>query len=263
MEDTELKQNIDAWMEDTYSAWVERFGKPLDVADKIRSNPMKMTGSLFQYFGEVNGKQIVNIMGSYGIKAVALAVLGGEVTVIDISESNGKYALELAEAAGTKINYVVKNILDMERDPQYRGVFDIVFAEMGILHYFTDLNPFFRIVRGFLGKNGKLVVKDFHPVSTKLIKYRGSTAKVRKYKVDGDYFSKEYERCRVSYSKHKGNESETGREVLLRNWTIGEIVTAVATAGMRISQLKEEANESSEVYDKGIPKTFTLEAYNE
>lgn len=50
--------------------------------------------------------------------------------------------------------------------------------------------------------------------------------------------------------------------VYWRRWTLGEIVTAAASSGLVIRQLIEEPNLSSDVYDKGIPKTFTLVAGN-
>jgi alkyldihydroxyacetonephosphate synthase len=49
-------------------------------------------------------------------------------------------------------------------------------------------------------------------------------------------------------------------KVQLRKWTLGEIVTAVSQSGLFIKQLVEEPNQSSEAFDKGIPKTFTIVA---
>jgi hypothetical protein len=46
-----------------------------------------------------------------------------------------------------------------------------------------------------------------------------------------------------------------------RRWTLGEIITAAAASGLVINKLVEEPNLSSDVFDKGIPKTFTLVAY--
>ena len=82
------------------------------------------------------------------------------------------------------------------------GDYDIVFAEMGILHYFSDLSPFMNVIHSLLKDGGKAVLRDFHPVSTKLITSRGSTAKVRKHKVTGDYFDTSLEEKEVAYSKY-------------------------------------------------------------
>ena len=103
------------------------------------------------------------------------------------------------------------------------------------------------------------VLRDFHPVSTKLITSRGSTAKVRKHKVTGDYFDTSLQEKDIAYSKYLA-DNEQPQKVFLREWNIGEIVTAVAKEGFLIKGLDEEPNLSSEVFDKGIPKTFTLTA---
>ena len=196
-------------------------------------------------------------MGSNGNKAVALALLGADVTVVDFSEGNRRYALDLAEACGVKINFILSDVLKMPKEVM-SGDYDIVFAEMGILHYFSDLSPFMNVINSLLKDGGKAVLRDFHPVSTKLITSRGSTAKVRKHKVTGDYFDTSLEEKEVAYSKYL-EEGEV-EKVFLRKWNLGEIVTAVAHTGLKIESLTEEPNLSSDVFDKGIPKTFTIVA---
>jgi 2-polyprenyl-3-methyl-5-hydroxy-6-metoxy-1,4-benzoquinol methylase len=259
--DIESKVNIAdnnqiSWNSDTYSAWIERFGTPDEIARKILDNPFKMLSSLKEHFVDIKGKKILNIMGSNGIKGVALAVLGADVTIVDFSEENRKYALEVAASAKVRINYIPSDILEIGK---YIGnnTFDIEFAEMGILHYFNDLKPFMKIVYEMLKDNGRFIVKDFHPFSTKLLTYRGSTAKVRKYKVTGDYFDTGLEKVEVAFSKFLQSDDDK-KYAYIRKWTLGEIVTAIAESGLIICSLKEEPNQSSDVFDKGIPKTFTI-----
>ena len=253
-----IEENQEAWNKETYGAWVQRFGTPLEAANKLRKGPIKPLSVLYSKFGDVRNKKIMNLMGSNGNKAVALALLGAKVTIVDFSEGNRRYALELAEAAGVRIDYILADVLKLS-DDELTGDFDIVFAEMGILHYFTDLKPFMDIIYRLLGTNGLFVLRDFHPVSTKLISSRGSTANIRKHKVTGDYFDTTLEEKEISYAKYLEDEGEA-KKVLLRKWNLGEIVSAVAISGLVIQKLDEEANLSSEVFDSGIPKTFTLMA---
>ena len=248
--------NMNSWNSDSYAAWVERFGKPEEIAGKILADPKKILSSLRDVFAEVKGKKILNMMGSNGTKAVALAILGADVTIVDFSEENRRYALDVAASAGVKISYIQSDILKI-RDYVDSRTFDIVLAEMGIIHYFTDLSPFMKIAFDMLNNEGLFILKDFHPVSTKLISYRGSTAKVRKYKITGDYFDKSIEKVEVAYGKHL-DSMEIKQFVYIRKWTLGEIVTSMAEEGLIIRSLKEEPNQSSEVFDRGIPKTFTL-----
>lgn len=252
------EQNV--WNEDTYEAWVKRFGTPKEAAEKIRKNPSVKLFPILQYFGDVKGKKLLNLMGSNGVKAVALSFLGAEASVLDISEGNERYALELAAEAGVHIKYIVSDILDLPEN-ELKPEYDIVFAELGIVHYFRDLKPFFEAAYSFLKKGGRFVLRDFHPVSTKLISSRGSTAKVRKHKVDGDYFDTSLEEKEVSFAKYlPEGVVEEKKIVYWRRWTLGEVVTAAAESGLVIRLLSEEPNLSSEVFDKGIPKTYTLVA---
>lgn len=252
------------WNEDTYTAWVGRFGTPLEAAAKLAKDPEAKLYPLIAYFEEVQGKKMMNLMGSNGMKAVALGLLGAEVTVADFSEANARYAAELAQEAGVQLTYIVSDVLKLPEEA-VDGSYDIVFAELGIVHYFIDLAPFMNIVYRLLAPGGRFVLRDFHPVTTKLISSKGSTAKVRKHKVTGDYFDTALESKKVSYSKYlPASGDSTGEEghsvVQWRRWTLGEIVTAAASCGLVIQRLVEEPNLSSDVYDKGIPKTFTLVA---
>ncbi|OMD37718.1 class I SAM-dependent methyltransferase [Paenibacillus odorifer] len=254
------------WNEDTYTAWVARFGTPSEAAAKLIKEPSAKLYPLSSYFGDVQGKKMMNLMGSNGMKAVALSLLGADVTVADFSEANARYAADLAQEAGVQLNYIVSDVLKLP-DHVLDGSYDIVFAELGIVHYFTDLAPFMETVRHLLSPSGVFVLRDFHPVTTKLISSKGSTAKVRKHKVSGDYFDTTLEEKKVSYSKYLPSTGKAVGEqehsvVYWRRWTLGEIVTAAASSGLVIRQLVEEPNLSSDVYDKGIPKTFTLVAGN-
>ena len=184
------QENEEAWNQLTYEAWINKFGTSDKAAERIRQNSEKVLSVLLPKFGDVNGKKIANLMGSNGTKAVALAMLGAEAVVMDFSEGNRRYAMELAESAGVSIRYVLENVVALPEE-ELTGDYDIVFAEIGILHYFTDLHPLFQTAFRLLKKDGIFVLRDFHPVSNKLITSRGTTAKIRKHKVTGDYFNTE------------------------------------------------------------------------
>lgn len=256
-----FKQNKNSWNNGAYQAWVNRFGYPNEAAEKIKADPIKRIGKAIDYMGDVDGKRIANLLGSNGNKAVALALLGADVTVVDFSSENEKYAMELAASSGVQIRYVLSDILNLPAELQLSN-FDIVYMEHGILHYFQDLRVLFQVVQALLREGGILVLQDFHPITTKLISSRGTTANIRKHKVTGDYFDTSVEEKEISFSKFLTEASGAGtiQKVHLRNWTLGEIVTAVASEGMYIRVLEEHPNLSSDVFDKGIPKTFTLTA---
>lgn len=257
MQQEHTKINETAWNQLAYEAWSNRFGTPYIAAADIIRDPQKKLEGLLSYLGNVKDKNIVNLLGSHGSKAVALAVLEAKVTVIDFSWDNKRYAEELSREANVKINYILSDVLNIPKNQSPKD-FDIAFCEKGILHYFTDLTAFFKIAGDMLKKDGIFVVQDFHPISTKLI-----TTKGKKHKVTGDYFSKELFKTEVAYFKYiPGIESLTEEEknsfqkAVIRKWTIGEIITALAEAGFIIKELNESEGPRPE--DKGIPKLFTI-----
>lgn len=252
--------NERAWNNSTYEAWIKRFGPVDQAAARIKANPAGRLKGLYPYMGDIKGKKIANLLGSHGSKAIAMALLGAASTVVDISEQNAAYARELAREAGVALRYLVADVLELPQE-EVSGDYDLVLMEGGILHYFTDLAPLMKLVTGLLKPGGRLVLQDFHPVTMKLITSKGTTANIRKHKVTGDYFDTSIKEIDVAYGKFlsDGEQVELPK-AKVRYWTLGETVTAAAQSGLIIRQLVEEPNQSSEVFDKGIPKLFTLVA---
>jgi len=258
--------NQQAWTQESYDAWVHRFGPAEAVASRLRKEPYQRLGTLAPYLvtsspvsssarltDELAGKRIINLLGSHGLKATALALCGAQVTVVDISPENARYALDVARAAGVTLHYLVSDVLMMP-ESERQNTYDLAIMELGILHYFVDLQPLFQTVMQVLKPGGRLILQDFHPISTKLITSQG-----KKQKVSGNYFDPTIVETDVAFRKHLPDElqSRTGK-VYQRRWTLGEIVTAAARSGLLIRQLDEEPNLKKD--DIGIPKLFTLVA---
>jgi SAM-dependent methyltransferase len=255
------KKNEAAWNQMAYHAWCNRFGEPEEAAEKLIKDPIGKLSSLYDYLGVLQGKKVINLLGSNGIKGVAMALLGAEVTIVDIASENARYAKELAVAAKTNIKYIVSDVLELQVE-EMDGSYDLVVMELGILHYFVDLAPLMNIVGKLLKPKGKFILQDFHPISTKLI-----TSKGKKHKVTGDYFDSSIEEVEVAYMKFVPGMEELSdlekqgfQKAYHRRWTLGEIITAIASAGLYINLLNEA--ESPKPDDKGIPKLFTIVASN-
>ncbi|MGM7703192.1 class I SAM-dependent methyltransferase [Pseudalkalibacillus sp. Hm43] len=242
-------QNESAWNQNTYEALVNRHGTPEVAAEKIKRHPAGRLGSLYPQFGSLEGKKVVHLMGSNGIKGVAMSLLGADVTVVDFSKENAAYAQEVAESSGVELDYRVADVLSFETENHY----DVVMMELGVLHYFIDLKPLMSKVQALLKPGGKFILQEFHPISTKLI-----TSKGKKHKVDGNYFDPTIERRGVAFSKYSSEGKKEENEVLQRKWTLGEVVTEIAQQGLVVKMLDEETNQK--VHDIGLPKMFTLVA---
>ncbi|MET3317944.1 UNVERIFIED_ORG: 2-polyprenyl-3-methyl-5-hydroxy-6-metoxy-1,4-benzoquinol methylase [Peribacillus simplex] len=246
-------ENEQAWNQNNYLALVNRYGKPKELASKIGQNPQWRLHPFYKYMGDVTGKKITHLMGSNGVKAVALAIIGANVKVVDFSQENATFANELAKEADVSIEYIISDVLSLSSEHVSEKQ-DLVLMELGVLHYLIDLQPLFEKIKMILKPGGRFILHEFHPISTKLITSNG-----KKHKVAGNYFAPAIENNEVAFSKHMPDEEkESLSKVVQRKWTIGELITAVGQSGLVIKVLEEEPNHK--IHDIGLPKTYTLVA---
>jgi len=235
---TEANQR--AWNAQRFNAWVSAFGSPETEAARIIAEPERILRRLSPYLGEVTGKRICNVQGSHGRIAVALARQGADVTVIDFSEENRRFALDLAAAAGVTIDYALCDIMESGDRIEARD-FDILVLELGILHYHQDIDGFFTVMRQLARGGGTLFLNEFHPVQRKLFWTEGPR----------DYFQTGLVEADVP------NPDVTGASLgrcLYRFLTMGDILTAVIKAGFTMVRLDEHPDQT----DPTIPGSFTL-----
>ncbi|MGM7702380.1 class I SAM-dependent methyltransferase [Pseudalkalibacillus sp. Hm43] len=254
--------NKAGWSQAAYQAWVNRHGTPGVYAEELMKKPKKVVSHYLNYMVNVEGSRIINLLGSKGNKAVAFALLGADVTVVDISEDNAKYATELAQAANVDIQYIVSDVLDIPQEHKL-GYFDYVILELGVLHYFVDLKPLFRLIQSLLTPGGTFILRDYHPFVSKMLNFEGGTCVAT-----GNYFSEELVEVDVAFSKLLSeNQRTTLKQNKIRRWTLGEIVTALVDTGLVIKSLDEEQGikwafppGSPEKIEDRLPGVFTLVA---
>ena len=134
--------------------------------------------------------------------------------------------------------------------------FDIAYLEGGILHYFSDIDSLSAKIYALLKPSGKLILNDFHPIR-KIFKQRDIFIdNDDSIKVTGDYFESDIHEEAMAHQKYYDGTKEIPK-CLLRYWTLGDIVTAFASAGFIIEQLAEAPRFDQH---KNIPGEFTLVA---
>lgn len=230
--DKYTKQNKMAWEYSPYEFWVSKNGTPSEMAKKDIENPRAVLKNYSKYFKNVQGLKIANICGSCGKKAVPLSILGASVTVFDISEENKRYALETAAAAGTRIDYVVGDVMNIDMS-LYEGYFEIVFMEGGILHYFHDINSFMSVMNKLLKAGGKMICSDFHPLikAVDVLKFGNDT---------GDYFSTDIIECEMPHAKfYDEKKRKQFPKCYIRRYTLSEIINSVINNGFIIRSFDE------------------------
>ena len=248
--DSVASQNKSAWEHRTYEWRLNHQGPPQTVAEEILNDPQSRLRYHAKYFLDIAGKRIASVCGSDGRRAVALATLKAETTVFDISEPQKKYALELANAANVKIGYEIGDFCETDLT-KYGLYFDCAYAEGGILHYFHDLNKFFSVLHKIMKSNGLLVLCDFHPF-TKIF----SANKIGNVEsAVADYFDNSVQHGDVAFKQFfSENEHNAFPDVLVRRYTLSEIINAVIRAGFSV----REFNEHPGWVNKNLPGEFTI-----
>lgn len=236
-----------AWEYNAYDFWIREAGLPRERGAKIRRDPVGALKRYAQYFEDDYAIKVANICGSCGKKAVPLALLGADVTVFDISEENRRYALELAEAAGTAIHYEVCNVLDIDLT-KYGEQFDVVFMEGGVLHYFHDIDQFMGIMQALLKEGGKLICSDFHPL-TKVVDVLNFG------QLAGDYFSTAVLEGEMAHARFFPPEVR-GQipKCSYRKYTLSEIINAVVGCGFMLDRFDEHPAWTN----SALPGEFTV-----
>ena len=245
-------RNKKAWEYDAYDFWVRQSGTPRERAQKDRENPIGMLKKYAAYFDRYEGIRVANICGSCGKKAVPLASLGAEVTVFDISEDNKRYALEVAAAADVEISFEVCDVLEIDMG-RYKGYFDVVFMEGGILHYFHDIDEFMNIMYSLLKPGGKMICSDFHPFQkiSDILNFEQPAM---------SYFSTDVFEGEMAHARFY--EEEIRKEMpkcSYRKYTVSEIINAVINCGFVLKKFDEHPAWTNEK----VPGEFTLIATRE
>lgn len=240
-------QNKKAWEYNAYDFWRREAGAPADRAKKIVADPVGALRRYAAYFDTYGGIRVANICGSCGKKAVPLAVLGAEVTVFDISADNRRYALELAAAAGVRLDYQVCDVLEIDLR-RYGGSFDVVFMEGGVLHYFHDLDLFMDIMYGLLKPGGRMICSDFHPF-TKVVDALALQQPTM------DYFSTAVFEGEMAHARfYDGETRRQFPKCSYRKYTVSEILNAAIAAGFALRRFDEHPSWAN----PSLPGEFTL-----
>jgi len=183
--------------------------------------------------GDVSGKSLVHLLCHIGTDTLSWALLGAQVTGIDISPRSLYYARELAHRMDVEAEFIESDVLEVI--PKIQRKFDIAFASTGVLCWLPDIQRFARTVRHLLKDGGFFYIFDGHPFRNLLLDDSGE---VHPDRIVGDYFRKQV-------WSYPGIGDYTDPEFLAPtpsyewDWTLGEVVTAFCEAGLRIDFLHE------------------------
>ncbi|MGH8907089.1 MAG: class I SAM-dependent methyltransferase [Egibacteraceae bacterium] len=183
--------------------------------------------------GDVAGRSLLHLQCHFGIDTLSWARLGATVTGVDFSGEAIEAARSLAAELALPATFVQANVYDL---PQVLdGTFDVVYTSQGALPWLPDLRRWAQIAARFVKPGGVCYLFEAHPAAY-IFDDEVSEALLRaRY----PYFGQpEPFRCETAGSYAVPDAPVTGVE---HTWShsLGEIVTAVIEAGLRLEFLHE------------------------
>lgn len=184
--------------------------------------------------GDVKGKTVLHLQCATGEETLSWAVLGANATGVDLSDLQIELAKQQAEAAKLAVRFVAADIYALPAELQ-QGTFDLLYTGGGVLCWLPDIARWGQIVAAALRPGGQFILYEEHPITACLWNMDG------RLEITSDYFGRSRPEWSVGWHHFAGGEGsqETKAEF---SWPLGDIITALAQAGLRIESLQEYPN---------------------
>ena len=228
------RANRDAWDEaaERYEGWLP------EAIELIRSGGSNLFPVERELLGDLHGRchRAVHLQCAGGRDTLSLWTQGAaEVVGIDFSPRMLELAARLSEAVGAPARWILADVLDAPAELD--GTADLVYTGRGALIWLQDLDAWAAVIARLLAPGGRLVLFDGHPAEWLF----DADADGHWVATDYDYFagpeaSRGWE---PGYIDRLSIPDAEQSWKFARAWTIGEVVTALARAGLRLEQLGE------------------------
>jgi SAM-dependent methyltransferase len=192
----------------------------------------RLRAFMLEEVGDVAGRDLLHLQCHFGLDTLTWARRGARVTGVDFSERAIALARSLAAEAGLEATFVRSDVLELDLQEE----FDIVFTSFGVLWWLPDLARWAEVIAGHLRPGGVFYLAEMHPVAKVLDDDHGSTGPRPRY----PYFPSP-EPLEFPVEGSYADPTAQVTQPFEYGWThsLGEVVTALAQAGLRIEFLHE------------------------
>jgi SAM-dependent methyltransferase len=184
--------------------------------------------------GDVSGKQLVHLQCHLGLDTLSWARLGAHVTGLDFSPAAVKAATTLAQEIGVAARFVTADVYDAPASLSH-ATFDIVYTGVGALCWLPDLQRWAEVVHHLLRPGGQLYLFEFHPLKWMIEGGAPNDILIR----DGYFTPPEGFREAGGVTYADASIPAAATPTVQWNHPLGEVVTALVQAGLRIVSLQE------------------------
>ncbi|MBC3757335.1 class I SAM-dependent methyltransferase [Hyunsoonleella sp. SJ7] len=180
--------------------------------------------------GGVSGKSLLHLQCHFGQDTLSWSRMGAKCTGVDLSDEGIKLAKDLNEELKLDAEFICCNVLDTSE--YVKEHFDIVFTSYGVIGWLPDLKPWGKMIAKRLKPGGTFFMAEFHPMVWMF-----------DYLQDEPIIKYGYMQDEVIYEEYEGTYADENSKMVSKeygwNHGLGEVVSALTEAGLRIDYLKE------------------------
>lgn len=180
--------------------------------------------------GNVKGKSLLHLQCHFGQDTLSWSRMGARCTGVDLSDAGIAFAKALSKEIDTPAHFVCCNVLETSKHISEQ--FDIVFSSYGTIGWLPDLKPWAQMIAERLKPGGFFYLVEFHPLVW-MFDYTSGSPEL-KYGYNQD---------EVIYEEYEGTYANPASKMMSKeygwNHGLGEVVSALTKAGLKIEYLHE------------------------
>jgi 2-polyprenyl-3-methyl-5-hydroxy-6-metoxy-1,4-benzoquinol methylase len=237
---TNVSTDIDAarnaaWLAANEAMWDARV--PIHAAstwydvDAFRAGTLALDDLECAGVGEVDGKALLHLQCHFGLGTLSFARLGADVTGIDFSGAAVAQARMLAAEFGLPALFEQADVATCRLGRQY----DICFTSWGVLMWLPDLAAWARTIAAHLKPGGLFFLAEGHPHLFIWDDERDGAG----YLPRNPYFRHRKPISDAEASTYVDTAVRLGLPQHRWNHPLSEVVTALAEAGLHLSEMAE------------------------
>lgn len=230
--------NRAAWDEaaERYERWLP------EAIELIRGGGTNLLPPELEAIGDLHGrcKRAIHLQCAGGRDTLSLWNLGAdEVIGVDFSPRMLDLARRLTEATGAPARWIEADVL--EAPHELDGTADLLYTGRGSLVWLQDLDAWAAVLHRLLAPAGRLVLFEGHPIEWLF----DADEDGHWIATDYDYFAgpEASKGWAPEYIDHLSIREPDQAWKYARSWTLGEVLTAIAGAGLRIEGVGEHATD--------------------
>jgi SAM-dependent methyltransferase len=197
--------------------------------------PIRLADYEREEVGSVEGRTLLHLQCHFGLDTLSWARLGATATGMDFSEEAIAAARALAAELGIAATFIASDLYRLPEVLDHQ--FDIVYTSRGVLGWLPDIAAWGRIAAQFVRPGGFLYVTEIHPVANVFENEGVAPGELR---LAYPYWSHP-DPLRFDVKGSYADPDAPTEGLVEYGWShsLGEIVTALVDAGLRLEFLHE------------------------